>query len=47
MKSNRPTNEHELREGQAEKARLNAIEVPREELEEEEREKRKGLSDPN
>mgnify|MGYP001597186234 CR=1 FL=1 len=47
MKSNRPTNEYELREGQAEKARLNAEEVPKEELEEQEREERKGLGDPN
>ena len=47
MKSNRETHEKELREGQAEKARLNAEEVPREQLEEQEREERKGLSDPN
>ena len=44
---NRETNEGDLRKGQAEKARLNAEEVPKEELEEKEREERKGLSDPN
>lgn len=47
MKSNRPTNEHELREGNAEKARLNAEEIAREQVEEQEREERKGLGDPN
>ncbi|AVG23259.1 hypothetical protein C3B54_11259 [Pontimonas salivibrio] len=47
MKTNRPTNEYELREGQAEKARLNAEEIPQEELEEQEREERKGLNNPN
>jgi hypothetical protein len=44
---NRETNEGDLRKGQAEKARLNAEEVPKEEPEEKEREERKGLSDPN
>lgn len=47
MKTNRPTNEFELRKGQAEKARLNAEEIPQEELEEQEREERKGLNNPN
>lgn len=47
MKTNRPSNEYELREGQAEKARLNAEEIPQEKLEEQEREERKGLNDPN
>lgn len=47
MKTNRPTNEYELREGQAEKARLTAEEIPQEELEEQEREERKGLNNPN
>lgn len=45
--SNRDTNEKELREGQAEKARLTAEKVAREQLEEKEREERKNLSDPN
>jgi hypothetical protein len=46
-KSNRETNEQELREGMVEKARLAAEEVAREQLEEQEREERKGLGDPN
>jgi hypothetical protein len=47
MKSNRPTSKHELRDGQAEKARLNTEEIPHEEEQEKEREERKGLGDPN
>ena len=46
-KSNRETNEKELREGLAEKARLTAEEVAREQVEEREREDRKHLSNPN
>ena len=46
-KSNRETNEKELREGLTEKARLTAEEVAREKLEEREREDRKHLNDPN
>lgn len=45
--SNRDTNEGELREGLAEKARLTAEEVAREQLEEKEREERKKLGDAN
>lgn len=45
--SNRDTNEKELREGMVEKARLTAEEVARERVEEQEREERKNLSDPN
>ena len=46
-KSNRETNEKELREGLTEKARLTAEEVAREQLEEREREERKILGNPN
>jgi hypothetical protein len=46
-KSNRETNEKELREGLTEKARLTAEEVAREQVEEREREDRKHLNDPN
>jgi hypothetical protein len=46
-KSNRETNEKELREGLVEKARLTAEEVAREQVEEREREERKHLNDPN
>ncbi len=46
-KSNRETNEKELREGLTEKARLTAEHVARERLEEQEREERKGLGDKN
>lgn len=46
-KSNRETNEKELREGLVEKARLTAEEVAREKVEEREREDRKHLNDPN
>lgn len=46
-KSNRETNEKELREGLVEKARLTAEEVAREQVEEREREDRKHLNDPN
>ncbi len=46
-KSNRETNEKELREGLTEKARLAAEEVAREQLEEREREERKNLGNPN
>ncbi len=47
MVKNNRTNEEDLREGLAEKARLTAQEVAREKLEEQEREDRKGLGDPN
>ncbi len=46
VKNNR-TNENDLREGLAEKARLTKEKVAREELEEKEREDRKGLGDEN
>ena len=46
-KSNRETNEKELREGLIEKARLTAEEVAREQLEERERDERKNLGNPN
>jgi hypothetical protein len=46
-KSNRETNESELREGLIEKARLTAEEVARERVEEQEREERKKLGNPN
>jgi hypothetical protein len=46
-KSNRETNESELREGLVEKARLTAEEVARERVEEQEREERKRLGNPN
>lgn len=45
MVKNNRTNEEALRKGLAEKARLNAKEVPQEELEEQEREERKGIHD--
>ena len=43
MVKNNRTNEEALRKGQAEKARLNAEEIPQEELEEQEREERKNI----
>ena len=46
-KSNRETNEKELREGLVEKARLTAEEVAREQVEEREREDRKHLNERN
>lgn len=46
VKNNR-TNENDLREGLAEKAPLTKEKVAREELEEKEREDRKGLGDEN
>ena len=46
-KSNRETNEKELREGLTEKARLTAEHVARERIEEQEREERKGLGEKN
>ena len=46
-KSNRATNEKELREGLIEKARLTAEEVAREKVEEQEREERQHLNNPN
>lgn len=43
MVRNNRTNEEALREGRAEKARLNAEEIPQEELEDQEREERKNI----
>lgn len=45
MVKNNRTNENDLREGLAEKARLTAEEVAREQVEEREREERAGLQD--
>ena len=47
MVRNDRTNEEDLRAGLAEKARLAAEKVAREQLEEKEREDRKGLGNPN
>lgn len=45
--SNRDTNEKELRQGLIEKARLTAEEVARERVEEQERDERNDVGNPN